>query len=165
MNSIITVSANIGAMTSTGIKGWFNKRYKNKCIAKINNQIDNITEHLTDEELADFIKCEISVRGDQVLQDGVLVGYDDNSPMEYKINFVSCNLVFFYYTDYDNHRVLAITYRDGDLILSTSSSSKILRYNDDTMKQFDFDPISIISKIARVEMKLLCKSLVYQRGV
>jgi hypothetical protein len=73
--------------------------------------------------------------------------------------------VFFYYNDYDNHRVLAITYRDGDLILSTSSSSKILRYNDDTMKQFDFDPISIISKIARVEMKLLCKSLVYQRGV
>jgi hypothetical protein len=164
MNTLITVSANIGSAKSTGIMGWINKRRKNKAIKKINDQIDVVVNNLNMEELADFIKCEISIRGNVICHDGVLISFEDDSvPLYYYINFVSCNIVFFHWYDYSGERDIDITYRDGELILGTSGS-RLRKYNENTMKEFDFDPMVVLSQIVRNEMKILCDSLVFQKG-
>jgi hypothetical protein len=165
MNSLITISASIGSAKSTGIMGHINNRKKEKAIKKIYEEIDTIVKNLTMEELEDFIKCEISVRGNHICNDGELVSFeDDSSPMYYYINFVSSNIVFFHYYDYPNKRDIGIVYRDGDLILGINES-RIRKYNENTMKEFDFDPMAVLSHIVRNEMRILCNSLVFQEEV
>jgi hypothetical protein len=162
MNTLITVSANIGSAKSTGIMGWINNKKKEKVIKKIYDQIDTVTNNLTMDELADFIKCEISVRG---IRSGISISFEDDSiPLYYDIKFISCNIVFFHWYDYSGKRDIDITYRDGELILGTSGS-RIRKYNENTMKEFDFDPMIVLSHIVRNEMRILCNSLVFQQEV
>jgi hypothetical protein len=160
------VSASIGSADEKGLKGWFNRHQKIRCLKKIYKEIDKVTNYLSNEEIEDYIKCACSVYGQDIYKDNNKITKLNilGKPI-YVVNILSPTVATFHWYDTpeDGGKVVHITYRDGEMLLSTTESNGVIRYNANTMKEFEFDPRSVLATIIREEMKNMCYCLAHKK--
>ena len=162
MISFIEVSANIGAINTKGIKGFFNRIYKLKCRVKVFSQIDKVTTYITNTELEEFIKCMASVRGVNVYNPDVEIIRMNPGDGGYKINIKTPTSAVF---SCDIGGVgLEILYEDGQITAGTTTNG-YKKYGINSVSEFKYDPKSIISRIINKEMKYVCGQLMDQKEV
>ena len=162
MISFIEVSANIGAIDTKGIKGFFNRIHKLKCKMKLFSQIDQVTTYITNTELEDFIKCMASVRGVNVYNPDVEIIRMSLEREGYRIKIKNPTSAVFYCDIGDME--LEIRYDDGEITTGTTKNG-YKKYGIDSANEFKYDPKSIISGIINREMKYVCGQLMNKKEV